>query len=248
MSRPLLIAPEVAAHLDDAARPQLAEAFAGPVRCAICRAEITDPTQPVTICVAIVHRQPGPALGHVYGVHPGCGPSRVHVVGDRPPAGNPSSPLQADYLLGLWGGDPHGLLLWESKARGIGLPTVGEPVDLLVAGYLARGFTMLVSLAHLQALPPAAVGWRLELTDTSVSVRGPDGDVAITGELDDAPAGWREVVRAECAVLAITGTGLQLNQPFDLPLLEPAISRGRVVAAVVALDQHPQPLGRAPNQ
>jgi hypothetical protein len=238
MSRQLLIAPEVAVHLDDAVRAQLGEAFAGPVRCVICTAQITDPNEPVAICVAVIRRAAGPAVGNVYGTHPGCGPSRVHVLpgvrGARPPAGG-GTPLAADYLLGLWGGDPHGLLLWESKARGIGLPAPGEPVDLLVAGYLERGFTLLVGLAHLLALPPAPTGWRLELTDTGFSVRDPNGDAAIAGELEGGPVGWREVVRAERAVLAITGTGLRLDQPFDLALLEPAISRGRVVAAVVPL-------------
>jgi hypothetical protein len=113
-------------------------------------------------------------------------------------------------------------------------PRLDEPIDLAVASYLDRGWTLLLSvdqLAHLSLLRT----WKLELDPPRLLIRDPDGGAALDGTLDAGPLEWETVVRTERQILAVTGANLISRGQVTPAALEAAVRAGRVAAARIPL-------------
>lgn len=248
MRRVVHLAADVAARLDGGVRGQLDRQLQSGVtlRCDVCPRPVS-PADPVSVRVrrAPPHDGKG-ALTVVYVVHATCGPSGVEHVASLDTSQALPKEGAVDVLLALRGCPPHAMLLWETASSAYGYPPSGSPelVDLIVEQYIRGGFTLLLSLSQLGALPPALAGWQVRLADGELRVLRPDGSPALEdAAVSKGPPGWTGAAMVDRAVVAVTGTGLEISRlarTTGLDGLTPAIRRGQLVAAVLRFTTRPR--------
>lgn len=208
--------------------------------CEACRTVIDTRQADVAIAVSVeVLAAPRWRIHRLIVSHRACGPSRVLRYLDLGHDYHPGKDYrQADHLLGIRPARtyPTAVVTWETTTQLLQWPTPpGEAPSIIDETPIAlheRGLAAVLRPDHLQRLP-LAHGWRLVYSSTQFALQTAEGAIACAGPLRFEAGGWREAVQAEGRCLLIAGIGLGLGASDHHRQLVAAMTRGRVVAAVI---------------